>query len=331
MRITIIVASWLFIVSLTTQAIGHGNPIEVNVADGHLTAAKGLNGLALTNGFARFASDPHEDAALDFAPNQKLRSVYPGYDIAGLAPNAALQFEIISRPDFSTPGHPTRWLWFWNPATQAVETAASDPEFDVVPLFGSGSIQVRQSNMISGPTLTMAESVGPFLGADQHLLIYELQNSPAASLGVYGIFARLASPGLEPSEPFLLAFRYGVQVEDFAVAAEAINFAATLPGDYNHDDVVNAADYESWRAHFGQSVSPHSLGDGNGSGIVDAADYVLWRNSLNVGSGAGASQSISAVPEPANLTLIFYGVVLFLAWFCLSPRKPTCQTLAKRW
>ena len=50
-----------------------------------------------------------------------------------------------------------------------------------------------------------------------------------------------------------------------------------LPGDYNHNGTVDAADYAAWRAMFGQA-GVGLAADGNGNGVVDAADYVLWRN-----------------------------------------------------
>ncbi len=305
MKYLMTIIGWLAAAHLATHALGHGNPIQVNVADNQLTVA---HGLTLTNGYARLASDPHEDAALDFGPNQTLRSSFPGYDLAGLAPDVALQFEIIGRPDFSTAGHPTRWLWFWDPTLQEVATAANDPAFDVLPLFESGSIRVRQSEMVLGPTLTMADPVGHFLGDDQHLLIYQLQNSPAAAFGVYGIFARLVSPGLEPSEPFLLAFRYGVAAEDFGVAAEAINCAAGLAGDYNCDGIVNAADYVVWRKSIGT-----------------ASEYEAWR--ANFGATPGDSNFgsiIAAAPEPRGLTLVIAGFGACM--ITMSTRRFQCRS-----
>lgn len=293
MRYSVTILGWFAIAVMASRALGHGNPIQVDLADGRLTIA---HGLTMSNGFARLASDPHEDAALDSGPNQTLRSVYPGYDVAGLAANAALQLEIIGRPDLSTAGFPTRWLWFWDPTLQKVATAANNPAFDVVPLFGSGSIKVRQSQMVLGPTLTIADPIGPFLGDDQHLLSYRLQNSPSAALGVYGIFARLASPGLEPSEPFLLAFRYGVPVADFGVAAEAINCAAGLCGDYNRDNTIDAADYVVWRKTLGASE-----------------EYDVWRKNFGAtigGAGGGAELlANSLVPEPMSAAMIACAIV----------------------
>ena len=83
-----------------------------------------------------------------------------------------------------------------------------------------------------------------------------------------------------------------------------------IPGDYNGDNTVNAADYvvwhqsigtqskyDEWRANFGDiavelfTTIPCDAGDFNGDGAVDAADYVVWhqnlRNASEVRSMAG--------------------------------------------
>jgi hypothetical protein len=57
-------------------------------------------------------------------------------------------------------------------------------------------------------------------------------------------------------------------------------------GDYFHDKVVNAADYDTWRASFDSTAT--LAADGNGDGKVDAADYVVWRDNVNTNlSGVG--------------------------------------------
>ncbi len=75
--------------------------------------------------------------------------------------------------------------------------------------------------------------------------------------------------------------------------------AAYIPGDYDRNGVVEAADYDIWRNAFGQSVAPGAGADGNGDGVVDAADFVLWRKMGVPTAGAGG-----AVPEPSNLLLV---------------------------
>jgi BNR repeat-containing family member len=71
----------------------------------------------------------------------------------------------------------------------------------------------------------------------------------------------------------------------------------TLPGDYDHNGIVEAADYTVWQQHFGSSVGVGLGADGNGNGIIDAADYTVWRDHLAAGSADGAA---STVAEPAT-------------------------------
>src|SRR4051794_4420820 len=71
-------------------------------------------------------------------------------------------------------------------------------------------------------------------------------------------------------------------------------------GDYNADLAIGAADYDTWRATYANSLFPGISADGNRNGVVDAADYVLWRKQASlVGSGTQAS----AVVQPSESTL----------------------------
>lgn len=69
----------------------------------------------------------------------------------------------------------------------------------------------------------------------------------------------------------------------------------SVPGDYDHNGLVEQLDYTKWRTQFG-TAGPDA--DGNGNGVVDAADYVVWRNALPAGNGSAAG---AAVPEPTGL------------------------------
>jgi hypothetical protein len=82
-----------------------------------------------------------------------------------------------------------------------------------------------------------------------------------------------------------------------------LSVGSGLTGDYNHDNVVNAADYVVWRKTLGQSGSGLAA-DGNGNNQVDPGDYQIWRSNFgNSGSGAAASQ-LETVPEPAMVSII---------------------------
>ncbi len=72
-----------------------------------------------------------------------------------------------------------------------------------------------------------------------------------------------------------------------------------LPGDFNHDGKVDAADYVAWRKGVGVATTP--------------ANYDLWRTNFGRTAGSGASVStngFSQVPEPASAILIVAGIVI---------------------
>lgn len=66
------------------------------------------------------------------------------------------------------------------------------------------------------------------------------------------------------------------------------NFLPDLPGDYNNDGVVDAADYTQWRNNLGapEGTMPNDI-DG---GVIGAAQYATWK--ANFGD---------ALPNPAAL------------------------------
>jgi hypothetical protein len=73
-----------------------------------------------------------------------------------------------------------------------------------------------------------------------------------------------------------------------------------LPGDFNNDNIVNAADYVIWRK--------------NG---LDANSYNLWRTHFGQSASGSASQSEFsqvAVPEPVSATLMLMSFIGYVAW-----------------
>ena len=79
----------------------------------------------------------------------------------------------------------------------------------------------------------------------------------------------------------------------------------SLPGDFNGNQVVDAADYTIWRDNLGSPEG--SLLGGNGTGgTIDQADYNLWK--ANFGNVPAASLAASsAVPEPGAIVLVLLG------------------------
>jgi hypothetical protein len=79
-----------------------------------------------------------------------------------------------------------------------------------------------------------------------------------------------------------------------------------MPGDYNDDDIVNAADYVVWRKRLGQTVAAGTSADGDGNGVIGQPDLEVWRAAF--GNTAGGTGSRAAVPEPATGLLLLLGI-----------------------
>jgi hypothetical protein len=79
-----------------------------------------------------------------------------------------------------------------------------------------------------------------------------------------------------------------------------------LPGDYNEDEVVDAADYTTWRDHLGSSMA---LPNDDTAG-VSQDDFDRWK--MHFGSTAGGSTAAVSVPEPGSALMLFVGNCLAL-------------------
>ena len=85
-----------------------------------------------------------------------------------------------------------------------------------------------------------------------------------------------------------------------------------VPGDYNGDRRVNAADYTVWRNARLQNP-PNLAADGTKDGEVDVEDYLFWKMHYGEGmGGAGAATiELNSVPEPlGGLQVLILAVLL---------------------
>lgn len=78
----------------------------------------------------------------------------------------------------------------------------------------------------------------------------------------------------------------------------------SLDGDYNDNDVVDAADYAVWRENLNTS---NTLPNDPTPGMVDANDYNIWR--ANFGAASAASSGSANVPEPTCLVVAISAIV----------------------
>jgi hypothetical protein len=87
------------------------------------------------------------------------------------------------------------------------------------------------------------------------------------------------------------------------VSLASIEVPAFIPGDYDDNGSVDAADYVVWRQNLGDGTLPNETAS---PGHVDQEDYNQWRQHF----GATAlGSTVSAIPEPQSLFLV---IVTFL-------------------
>ena len=88
---------------------------------------------------------------------------------------------------------------------------------------------------------------------------------------------------------------------------------AGLPGNYNGNGTVDAANYTIFRDNLGGDSAVLG-GNGSGAATVVQADYDLWKQNF------GASGSSAAVPEPCSYVLMPLGLLALVA--CRERQKP---------
>jgi hypothetical protein len=76
-----------------------------------------------------------------------------------------------------------------------------------------------------------------------------------------------------------------------------------LPGDYNDNETVDAADYVIWRKTYGTSVPMFSGADGSGNGMIDNPDYSVWQANFGTANPGSASASLSPTAVDGALAM----------------------------
>jgi hypothetical protein len=90
-----------------------------------------------------------------------------------------------------------------------------------------------------------------------------------------------------------------------------LNVVPKLPGDFDYDGDLDAADLTVWQAGFGVTGAALDA-DANGDGTADGADFLLWQRGLAAPSPAPLLAA--AVPEPAGVQALLAAAACG-AWF----------------
>src|SRR5262249_47488011 len=90
-----------------------------------------------------------------------------------------------------------------------------------------------------------------------------------------------------------------IYIDDISAALIA---TPSLPGDYNHDGIVDAADYTVWRDSLGEAGTGLAA-DGDNDGAVTMLDYQVWQQNFGQSSGGMGARHGGVVPEPTSRVL----------------------------
>jgi hypothetical protein len=111
---------------------------------------------------------------------------------------------------------------------------------------------------------------------------------------------------------------YDVPIDQTLLVIEAPD---QMPGDYNDDGTVDAADYTFWRDHMGQSMM--LAGENPAAttpGVVDTEDFEFWKLYFGESLPSATSVSQTAVPEPTTW-LTATGAICAMAAIRMKKRR----------
>lgn len=132
-------------------------------------------------------------------------------------------------------------------------------------------------------------------------------NTTLPNAGVYLIAMRLSVDGLEASDPFVIVWGTPEasitpalgSAADWAQSRIDALFADGLPGDFNGDGFVDAADYTVWRDGLGEAFAQN--------------DYDTWAKNYTTSTPGDPA---AAAPEPSAALLASLALL-----FCQRPRR----------
>jgi hypothetical protein len=305
-------------------ARGHGSPIKVDAATGQLVVTGGTPDSEGFAGqiFVQAGADGDLKGIASFGDFGS--AVYwdvPGFEIKNMAVDSGLYLEALARPVSGTNPVEHRVLWYWEPASGQIEDAPTE-KFRIHK-SNSQFIHLTPETTETPAPVLVAAPVPADMNNHNHTLLKFLLPNPPPDAGVYAFFARLSSPSYLPSDPFLVLINNEfVDDADLLEGGTAINAAASvaaLPGDYNNDHEVDAADYAVWRNNLGNPSEAVIHNNGNGMGGVDEGDYFWWRRHYGNSSTGGGGLS-QFVPEPRGISLV---ASVFFVLLATSSRKIT--------
>ncbi|HEX2473526.1 MAG TPA: hypothetical protein VHK01_02200, partial [Lacipirellulaceae bacterium] len=174
-------------------------------------------------------------------------------------------------------------IGFGATTTLAIELGGITPgsQFDMLEIGGAAALN-------GALDVTLINGFTPMPGNSFEIL--------HADDGIFGVFSDVTLPTLAAG------LAWDVVYTNFSVLLQV---SSGLPGDYNHDGRVDAADYVVWRKNDGSQ-----------------AGYDTWRTNFGRTAGSGTVLATEVVPEPSGR----------LFWFLWAGMVTCCHraTMMKR-
>jgi uncharacterized delta-60 repeat protein len=181
-----------------------------------------------------------------------------------------------------------------------------------------GGIVVRETNAAVEATILTLHTTHGTLSAESNSRVLVLGN--ATSNLTLVLLPNSADPSeliIVPEVIYQPALRFSGDDEVSVLAADesgyssplpvtipihVVSDAPALPGDYNKDGMVDAADYVVWRKTSGNNVPDYTGADGNGDGTIGQEDHGIWtasfgRNDDDHGNNASDATIVSSMPS----------------------------------
>ena len=167
---------------------------------------------------------------------------------------------------------------------------------DIISYGGTFNVEFSSPTTTNTIALVRLSSVTHSVNMDQRYVLLAEDIAPGQSVSI----PAPADGNLAPPGYYML---FVVNAEGVPSESMMVQVLPAIPGDYNKDGVVDAADYTVWR-------------DGLG-GEFTQDDYNAWRanfgNTLGAsGSGVNSDEGLAWVPEPAASTLWTLGGLIGL-------------------
>jgi hypothetical protein len=264
---------------------GYVRTYDFNVAAGAGVAARLANGSTLGVGIVEF----HSSGTTGTRPIQVGRNLVINNGAvaspAGAVRSSRLQLVLDSPPSLDGNGVPQNLGLF-------------DTDFDQT------DIDPPSGNPIIGNDTTGAGDLGDFFSNIDATVVYGQNSIVSATFNGSTYNWKISYTGniiwANPNASTLTSISGTGGADVVLIGDSSVIVPQGVPGDYNNNGVVDAADYVLWRK--GGTLQ----NEVDNPGTVNAADYTAWRTRFGNISGSGLSAG--AVPEPSAILLIMVGM-----------------------